>query len=67
MTGLVKALSVLHTLNFNARELININLLFQVSILLKDSFLDSFPSKDQPFVKVCFLVKLTFLFILCEV
>lgn len=25
---------------------------FQVSLLLKDSFIDSFPSKDQPFIKV---------------
>lgn len=30
---------------------------FQVSLLLKDSFIDSFPSRDRPFIKVtCFLV-----------
>lgn len=27
-------------------------LTFQVSLLLKDSFIDSFPSKDRPFIKV---------------
>lgn len=31
----------------------NVALLYdQVSLLLKDSFIDSFPSKDHPFVKV---------------
>jgi hypothetical protein len=31
----------------------------RVSLLLKDSFIDSFPSKDRPFVKV-FVVELRF-------
>lgn len=29
----------------------------QVSLLLKDSFIDSFPSKDRPFMKVFFPIE----------
>lgn len=31
-------------------------ILLQVSILLKESFIDAFPSKDQPFMKVLPLI-----------
>ena len=36
--------------SFSASFMCLIN--FQVSLLLKDSFIDSFPSKDRPFIKV---------------
>lgn len=32
----------------------NIWLWIQVSLLLKDSFVDSFPNKDRPFIKVLY-------------
>ena len=40
----------------------------QVSLLLKDSFIDSFPSNDRPFIKVLILLFYTAdsVFIFCK-
>lgn len=38
------------------------NLMLQVSILLKDSFLASFSSRDQSFMKVCLLLSCIIIF-----
>jgi hypothetical protein len=40
----------------------------QVSLLLKDSFIDSFPSNDRPFIKVLVLLFYTAdsVFIFCK-
>mgnify|MGYP004720666615 CR=1 FL=1 len=55
MTGLADKLVIHSATRFleNVTTLkLTRTLLLQVSILLKDSFIDSFQSRDQPFIKV---------------
>lgn len=53
------AKNFLYSFNVSLLKMLE-SFLFQVSLLLKESFIDSFPSRHRPFMRVCYFEHLSY-------